>query len=499
MAVDDLLKFDSEKYTQSLHSKYPTVAALQANEKKKSEQIAAATGGTLASYGLAFLIGPIAGIGVGLSGRNLSIASQKRDLIRKDLKERYEVEKTRMSGETFLKNAGLAVAIKGATLGLGHGIEHFCVPPGIDAAPHGFDAAAAAIAHPEHCLEGVKEGMMSELHAIHTLATTGSPDVAAQQAAMQLAYGTTGDNAYLAGAVIGDHAAREVEKGVAKLAVKGGSKLASRRLNNPPTTSKSTTKPTASKLAPHKSNNLSTTSKLTTKPTASKLAPHKSNNLSTTSKLTTRPTASKLASHRSNNLSTTSKLTTKPTASKLASHRSDNLPTTPKLTTKPLTSKSTTTAVVTTIPLRYRTRELKQRPQLALGKKHNNGIANWIIVACIAIPAVAIAFYAPSLFGIWLTILSKISTDFLAFIGYAVVKTTISVMVILSFVRHLLGIITKFALTTILPSVISFVRYGLFEVAKAVLGIFSFIGHLLASVSGFVITIGSSFIGLRLQ
>lgn len=254
MGIDDLFGFDEEKYSQSLHSKYPTVAALQANEKKKSEQIAAATGGTAASYAAGFVVGPVALIGVGLSGRNLSIATQKRDLIRKALKDRYDVEKTSMTDKTFFKNAGLAVGVKALTLGAAHGVEHFCVsaiPPGIDAAPHGFGATEAAIAHPEHCLEGIKGGMMSELHAVHTLATTGSPDAAAQQ----LAYGPAGDNAYLAGTVIGDHAARGAEKSVAKLAIKGGSKLVSSRLNNPttprskPTTPKSTAKPTIAPTA----------------------------------------------------------------------------------------------------------------------------------------------------------------------------------------------------------------------------------------------------------
>jgi hypothetical protein len=473
MGINDLLGFDDEKYAQSLHSKYPTIAALQANEKKKSEQIAAATGGTAASVGLGFVIGPVAAVGAGLSGRSLSIAKQKRDLIRKELEQRYKVGKTRMSGKTFFKNAGLAVVVKAGTAGLGHGIEHFCVPPGIDAAPHGFDAAATALAHPGHCLEGAKEGVMSELHAIHTLATTGSPDAAAEQAAMQLAYGPTGDNAYLAGAVIGDHAAREVEKGVAKLAVKGASKLASHRLNNPttphskPTTSKLTTKPIASKSATKP-----TTLKPATKPTTSKPA--------------TKPLTIKSAIKPADSKSTT-KPTTSPTVPNAQEGRRERRK--PRLHEK--TQKAVTAAAIT-IPLKRRTRELKQQPQTSLGKRRNNSMANWVTAACIIIPAVAVAFYAPSLFGVWLNILFKILTDLLAFIGYALAKTTISVTVIISFVGHLLGIVAKFILTVVLPSVLSFVRYGLLGVAGALLGIFGFIGYLLNGVTGFVVTMGSN-------
>jgi hypothetical protein len=414
MGIDDLFGFDEEKYSQSLHSKYPTIEALQSNEKKKSAQIAAATGGVAASYASGFVVGPFALVGVGVSGRTLSIATQKRDLIRKALKERYDVGKTSMSGETFFKNAALAVAMKGMTLGAAHGIEHLCavaIPPGIDAAPHGFGATAAAIAHPEHCLDGMKDSVMTELHAVHTLATTGSPHTAAQQAAMQLAYGHAGDNAYLTGAVIGDHVARGAEKGVVKLAIKGGSKLVSSRLNksstprSKPTTPKSTAKPTVA-------------------PTAAKAQ-------------------EEYLRRRNTGLANTTK-----TQEKTAT------------AAQPIVKRYTSTQ-----------KKLKRQPHPSSDKKHNDGIANWIIAACIFVPLVAIAFYTPSRFGVWLTALSEILIDLLAFIGYALVEVSKLVIIILTFAGNLLNVI----LTIMLPNVISFVGYELVEVAKAVLGIFKFI------------------------
>src|SRR5436190_18373816 len=126
MGIDDFFGFDEEKYLQSLHVNYPTIEALQANEKKKSAQIAAASGGAAASYAAGVLLGPAALVGVGISGRNLVIATKKRDLIRKVLKERYEVEKTSMTDKVFFKNAGFAVVAKAVTCGAAHGVEHFC-------------------------------------------------------------------------------------------------------------------------------------------------------------------------------------------------------------------------------------------------------------------------------------------------------------------------------------------------------------------------------------
>lgn len=205
---------------------------------------------------------------------------------------------------------------------------------------------------------------MSELHAVHTLATTGSPDAAAQQ----LAYGPAGDNAYLAGAVIGDHAARGAEKSVAEWAIKGGSKLVSSRLNNPttprskPTTSKSTTKPTIASTA-----------------------------------------AKAEKEHQKAGLANATQ-----------------------------TQEKTATGAQPTVKRHTRTqKELKRQPRLSLDKKRNNSIANWIIAAFIFVPLVATAFYAPFLFGIWLTVLSKIVIDLLVFIGYALVKINQSVAAIL--------------------------------------------------------------------
>lgn len=211
MGFDDLLEFDEEKYSQSLHSKYPTIAELKANEKKKSAQIASASGSGLVGTGIA-LFWPPALLGVGLSGRKLSIARQKRNLIREELKRRYDVEKTSMSEKTFFKNAGRAGALKALTFGAIDGLDDLCtaaIPPDFDAASHGFDATA----------------------------------------------GPAGDNTYDVGADIGDHVAREAKRGAVKLAINGGSNLVSSQLNNPttsrsrPITSKSTSEPTTAPTA----------------------------------------------------------------------------------------------------------------------------------------------------------------------------------------------------------------------------------------------------------
>jgi hypothetical protein len=74
--------------------------------------------------------------------------------------------------------------------------------------------------------------------------------------------------------------------------------------------------------------------------------------------------------------------------------------------------------------------------------------------------------------------------------SFALVGIAKLVMVILSFVGHLLGIIAKSILIIGLPNLTSFFGYGLVKVAEAVLGIFNFIRHLLASIAGFVLIRG---------
>jgi hypothetical protein len=490
MGIDDLFGFDSEKYYQSLHSKYPTIEALQANEKKKSEQIAAATGGAVASYGLVLAIGPVAALGIGLSGRNLAVATQKRDLIRKALKERYEVEKTSMSGKTFFTNAGLAVAVKAVTFGAGHGVEHFCtaaIPPGIDAAPHGFDAAAAAVAHPDHCLEGVKQGMMSEVHALHTLATTGSPDAAA----MPLDQGPPGDNAYLTGAAIGDHAARGVEKGLAKLAIKGGSKMAASKLNNPtstphskPPTSKSINKPTIAPTAAEAQQEYLRRRKAGLASTTQ--TQNKTDPVATTARKPTQSTVKRPKKEFKQQLHLSS-----------AKKQNSNIancsiagPASTQQTRNKTDPAATTTRKPTQSTIKRSKNKFKQRLHISSVEKFNSNIAKCIAAVCIFVTLTAIAFYKPIVFRILLTVSSKILINLAQFIGYAVVEIIKSVLIISGFAGYLIGAIANFIVTIILPNVIFFIGYGLFKLSKVILEIFDFIGHLLASIFRFAATKG---------